>query len=72
MQTQRQHSDVLSKRKPKFLVKNLSAALQAVTSRRPFKPNLPNVPKPSKLLTPTGLRQTLSSLAYRIPQLPIA
>ena len=29
MQTQRQHSDVLSKRKPKNSVKNLSAALQA-------------------------------------------
>ena len=30
MQTQRQHSDVLSKRKPKFSVQNLSAALPAV------------------------------------------
>ena len=32
MQTQRQHSDVLSKRKSKFSVKNLSAALQAVNN----------------------------------------
>ena len=30
MQTQRQHSDVLSKRKPKNSAKNFSAALQAV------------------------------------------
>ena len=30
MQTQKQYSDVLSKRKPKSLVKNLSATLQAV------------------------------------------
>ena len=32
MQTQRQHSDVLAKRKPKSSVKNLSAALQAVNN----------------------------------------
>ena len=42
-----------------------------MNSRRPFKPNLPSAPKPSKLLVPTGLRQTLSSLAYWIPQSPI-
>ena len=38
----------------------------------PSKPNLPSAPKPSKLLAPTGLHRTLSSLAYRIPQSPIA
>ena len=32
MQIQRQHSDVLLKRKPKSLVKNLSATLQAVNN----------------------------------------
>ena len=32
MQIQRQHSDVLSKRKPKFLTWNLSAALQVVNN----------------------------------------
>ena len=32
MQTQRQHSDVLSKKKPKSSAKNLSAALQAVNN----------------------------------------
>ena len=32
MQTQGQHNDVLSKRKPKPLTKNLSAALQAVSN----------------------------------------
>ena len=42
-----------------------------MNSRRPSKPNLPSAPKPSKLLVPTGLHQTLSSLAYRIPQSPI-
>ena len=29
-----------------------------MNNRRPSKPNLPSVPKPSKLLTPTRLRQT--------------
>ena len=43
-----------------------------VNSRRPFKPNISNAPKPSKFLASTGLRRTLSSLTYRIPQLPIA
>ena len=32
MQTQGQHNDVLSKRKPKPSMKNLSAALQAVNN----------------------------------------
>ena len=40
-----------------------------MNSRRPSKPNLPSAPKPSKLLAPTGLCRTLSSLAYWIPQL---
>ena len=43
-----------------------------MNSRKPSKPNLPNAPKPSKLLTPIGLRRTLSSLAYQILQSPIA
>ena len=71
---------MLSKRKPKNSAKNLSIALQAVNdplenqlgytnSNRPSKPNLPNAPKPSKLLAPTRLCQTVSSLAFRIPQL---
>ena len=42
-----------------------------MNSRRPFKPNLPSAPKPSKLLAPTRLCRTLSSLAYRISQSPI-
>ena len=36
-------------------------------SRRPSKPNLPNVPKPSKLLHQQGYAKPISSLAYRIP-----
>ena len=43
-----------------------------MNSRKPSKPNLPSAPKPSKLLAPTGLHWTLSSLDYRIPQSPIA
>ena len=43
-----------------------------MNSRRPFKLNLLSAPKPSKFLAPTGLRRILSSLVYRIPQLPIA
>ena len=43
-----------------------------MNSRRPSKSNLPSTPKPSKLLAPTGLRWTLSSLAKRILQSPIA
>ena len=37
-----------------------------MNSRRPSKPNLPNVPKPSKLLLQRGYAETISSLAYRI------
>ena len=43
-----------------------------MNSRRPSKPNLPSAPKPSKFLTPTGLRRTFSFLAYWIPLSPIA
>ena len=32
--------------------------LRYMNKRRPSKPNLPSVPKPSKLLTPTRLRRT--------------
>ena len=69
---------MLSKRKPKYSAKNLSAILQAVNnplknivgymnSRKSSKPNLLNAPKLSKLLAPTGLHRTLSSLIYWIP-----
>ena len=37
-----------------------------MNSKRPSKPNLPNVPKPSKLLLQRGSAEPLSSLAYRI------
>ena len=37
-----------------------------MNSRRPFKPNLPNVPKPSKLLLQRSYAEPISSLAYRI------
>ena len=40
-----------------------------MNSRRPSKPNLPNVPKPSKLLLQRGYDEPISSLAYRIPLL---
>ena len=40
-----------------------------MNSKRPFKPNLPNVPKPSKLLLQRGYAKPISSLAYRIPLL---
>ena len=40
-----------------------------MNSRRPSKPNLPNVPKPSKLLLQWGYIELISSLAYRIPLL---
>ena len=33
---------------------------------RPSKPNLPNVPKPSKLLLQRGSAEPISSLVYRI------
>ena len=38
-----------------------------MNSRRPSKPNLPNVSKPSKLLLQRGSVELISSLAYRIP-----
>ena len=37
-----------------------------MNSRRPSKPNLLNVPKPSKLLLQRGYAEHISSLAYRI------
>ena len=40
-----------------------------MNSRRPSKPNLPNVPKPSKLLLQRGYAEPISSLAYWIPLL---
>ena len=40
-----------------------------MNSKRPSKPNLPNVPKPSKLLFQRGYAEPISSLAYRIPLL---
>ena len=40
-----------------------------MNSRRPSKPNLPNVPKPSKLLLQRGYVEPISSLACRIPLL---
>ena len=40
-----------------------------MNNRRPSKPNLPNEPKPSKLLLQWGYTEPISSLAYRIPLL---
>ena len=40
-----------------------------MNSRRPSKPNLPNVPKPSKLLLQRGYAESISFLTYRIPLL---
>ena len=40
-----------------------------MNSRRPSKPNLSNVPKPSKLLLQRGYAEPISSLACRIPLL---
>ena len=40
-----------------------------MNSRRLSKPNLPNVPKPSKFLLQRDSAEPISSLAYRIPQL---
>ena len=37
-----------------------------MNNRRPSKPNLPNAPKPSKLLLQRGSAEPISSLAYRI------
>ena len=38
-----------------------------MNSKRPSKPNLPSVTKPSKLLLQRGYAGPISSLAYRIP-----
>ena len=40
-----------------------------MNNRKPSKPNLPNVPKPSKLLLQRGSAEPIFSLAYRIPLL---
>ena len=40
-----------------------------MNNRRPSKPNLPNVPKPFKLLLQQGYTEPISSLACRIPLL---
>ena len=40
-----------------------------MNNRRPSKPNLPNVPKPSKLLLQRRFAEPISYLAYRIPLL---
>ena len=40
-----------------------------MNSRRPFKPNLPSVPKSSKLLLQRGSPEPIFSLAYQIPLL---
>ena len=40
-----------------------------MNSRRPSKPNLPNVPKPSKLLLQRGYTEPISSLTCQIPLL---
>ena len=37
-----------------------------MNSKRPSNPNLPNVPKSSKLLLQRGYAEPISSLAYRI------
>ena len=37
-----------------------------MNNRRPSKPNLPNIPKPSKLLLQWGYAQPISSLACQI------
>ena len=60
---------MLSKRKPKNSVKNLSATLQVeidplvnkleyTNNKRPFKPSLPNILEPSKLLLPTDFSES--------------
>ena len=40
-----------------------------MNNRRPSKPNLPNVPKPSKLLLQQGSAEPIFSLVCRIPLL---
>ena len=37
-----------------------------MNSKKPSKPNLPNVPEPSKLLLQRGFTEPISSLAYQI------
>ena len=46
----------------------LENQLGYMNSNRPSKPNLPDAPKPFKLLAPIRLRQTVSFLVFRIPQ----
>ena len=38
-----------------------------MNNKRLSKPNLPNIPKPSKLLLQRGYAEPIFSLAYRIP-----
>ena len=38
-----------------------------MNSKRPSKPNLPSVPKPSNLQLQRGYAEPISSLAYQIP-----
>ena len=40
-----------------------------MNSKKPSKPNLPKVPKSTKLLLQRGYAKPISSLAYRIPLL---
>ena len=40
-----------------------------MNNRRPSKPNLPNVPKPSRLLLQRGYAEPISSLTCQIPLL---
>ena len=40
-----------------------------MNNRRPSKPNLPNIPKPSKLLLQRGYAEPISYLACRLPLL---
>ena len=47
----------------------LENQLGYMNSNRPSKPNVPNATKPSKFLTPTRLRRTVSSLTFWISQL---
>ena len=38
-----------------------------MNSKKPSKPNLPSVPRPSKLLFQRGYTEPISPLTYRIP-----
>ena len=53
----------------KCVLQNGVSTLGYTNSNRPSKPNLPNASKPSKLFAPTRLSLTVSSLAFRIPQI---